>query len=288
MVAGGNNANESEVYTVEVFTGDLGTKKFTNLPAEIYASTMFLHDGNFLVCGGNKNKKKCLILSHGTWKEHSSLNKKRLWHSSVTTQIATFVFGGIRSETTYEYLPKGSTTWLMGKNEIPSGFSYGSAVAVKSGEKIWLIGGYKTEKRILSFNVKDHTFQILPFQLNVGRFGHRCAFIPNTNRIIVTGGKISDSEYLNSTEIIDSEDGSVTMASPMKCKRSGHGIGVITIKGEDRLVAFGGTDGLKIRYSVELYCHQTDKWKIACINLQERKYCFGFLILKLSDVISKL
>ena len=61
----------------------------------------------------------------------------------------------------------------MGKTEIPGGFRSGIAIAVKSEQKIWLIGGWRTGKRILSFNVESHTFQVLPFQLNVGREGHR-------------------------------------------------------------------------------------------------------------------
>jgi hypothetical protein len=51
------------------------------------------------------------------WGETSvnPLNVERAWHSAVTTQTATFVFGGDYSDKTYEYLPKDSTKWLMGK-----------------------------------------------------------------------------------------------------------------------------------------------------------------------------
>ena len=157
-------------------------------------------------------------MDHGTWKEHSTLNVERIYHSAVTTQTATFIFGGRNSRTTYEYLPKDSTEWLMGKTEIPGrGFSSGCAIAVKSGQEIWLIGGGRTEKRILSFNVERHTFQELPYQLNVGRASHRCAFIPNTNKIMITGGYSDDCH--DSTEVLDTEDGSITMASPMNSKR---------------------------------------------------------------------
>ena len=83
---------------------------------------------------------------------------ERALHSIVATQEATYVFGGASSNKTYEYLPKDSTTWYMGKTEIPGlGFHRGCAIAVKSEQEIWLIGGWNTEKRILSFNVNDHT-----------------------------------------------------------------------------------------------------------------------------------
>ena len=101
--------------TTEVLTGDFETKNFPKLPARIESPTIVMHNGTILLCGGRHNEEKCLQVDHGTWKEHSTLNKKRTLHSAVTTQTATFIFGGIYSRKTYEYLPKDSTKWLMGK-----------------------------------------------------------------------------------------------------------------------------------------------------------------------------
>ena len=83
---------------------------------------MVAHNGTILVCGGQSNSNKCLKLDHGTWKEHSTLNRRRLYHSAVTTQTATFIFGGFNTSKTYEYLPKDSTEWIKGRTEIPGGF----------------------------------------------------------------------------------------------------------------------------------------------------------------------
>ena len=236
------------------------------------------------------NQKKCFQLDHGVWKDHSTLNHGRYDHSVVTTQTATFLFGGEHSRETYEYLPKGSTKWLMGKTKIPGGFDGGSAIEVEPNQEIWLIGGWDTEERILSFNVNDHTFYELPliWQLRVGRRGHRCALIPHTKKVIITGGDgdlYHTSEY---TEIIDTEDGSVTKPSPMNSKRFGHGIGILTIKDEDRLAVFGGCDGVDRLNSVETYNSQTKKWERSDIKLNEAKYNFGFLSVKLTDIISEL
>ena len=162
---------------MDILPEDLGIKQLPNLPQNIDGSSMVAHNGTILLCGGWSNEKQCLQMDHGTWKEHGTLNVDRALHSAVTTQAATFVFGGFYSRTTYEYLPKGSTRWLTGKTEIPGGFRNGCAIAVKSGQEIWLIGGLGTEKRILSFDVDSHTFQVLPFQLNVGRYGLSCALI---------------------------------------------------------------------------------------------------------------
>ena len=207
----------------------------------------------------------------------------------MATQEATFIFGGRNSDKTYEYLPKDSTEWLMGKTEIPGrGFSSGCAIAVKSGKEIWLIGGYGTGMRILCFDVVSHTFQVMPFQLNVGRLNvgrqfQTCAFIPNTNKIMITGGCNVDS-----TEILDAKDGSVTMASPMNSKRRSHGIGIITVNGEDQVAVFGGHDGENELDSAELYNTQMEKWEMSDLKLSEPKLGIGFLTIKVEDIFSQL
>ena len=264
------------------------------MPESAHGSSMVLHNGTILFCGGRINPRQCFQLNQGTWKKHSTLGEERYLSSAVSTQTATFLFGGTFSKTTYEYLPKDSTTWQEGKIEIPRGFYHGCAIAVKSEQEIWLIGGVRTEKRILSFNVKDHTFQELPFQLgSLGRFGHKCTFIPNTNKIIVTGGALRYNNLFGkgiktSTEIIDTEDGDVTMiSSSMNICRAYHGMGVVTINGQDQLVVFGGRNdqGEKLN-SVEIYNIKTEKWENAEIKLNEPQGNFGFLTIKLSDVIS--
>ena len=288
MIAGG-----SYTRSVDFLTEDLTTKPLLWMPARIDCPSMIMHNGTILLCGGSNNIQKCLQFYQGTWKWHSTLNEPRWGHSAVTTQKAAFIFGGYEydSRTTYEYLPKNSTTWVTGKNSIPRGFSNGCAISVKSEQEIWLIGGFSTEKRILSFNVNDHTFRELPFQLNVGRVALRSSLIPNTNKVMVTGGNTMNGnlEILESTEIIDTEDGSVTIANPMNCKRCSHGIGIVTIKGENKLVVFGGYG--KERTSLnggELYNTQTEKWETVDIKMREAKYSFGFLSFKLGDVIKNI
>merc|ERR1712209_92876 len=113
IIAGGIRMQGGRKSSVEVLTGDLGTKQLPNLPKEIHGSSMVLHNGTILLCGGSwDNNQKCLQLDHGTWKKHSTLNEEREFHSAVITQTATFLFGGDSSIKTYEYLPKDSTTWL--------------------------------------------------------------------------------------------------------------------------------------------------------------------------------
>ena len=263
----------------------------------IYGSSMVLHNKAILLIGGTNrdfpkltNKKKCLQLNNGSWQDHSTLNEERIFHSAVTTETASFIFGG-KSKNTFEYLPKDSTKWILGKTEIPGGFDDGCAIVAKSEQEIWLIGGIGTENRILRFDVKNHTFRVLPSQLNVGRREARCAFIPNTTKIMITGGHFRGNTtyiYLNSTEIFDTEDGSVTMASPMNVKRTNHGMDVITINGEDRPAVFGGYNGSIRLSSIELYNPQKREWEKTDFKLNKGVECFGFLSVRLSDVMCHL
>ena len=96
---------------MDILPEDLGIKQLPNLPNRVDGSSMVAHNGTVLLCGGQGNSGKCLQLDHGIWKEHSTFNKKRVWHSAVTTQAATFVFGGRISRTSYENLPKDSNKW---------------------------------------------------------------------------------------------------------------------------------------------------------------------------------
>ena len=147
------------------------------LPNNHTSAYIAIHNQAILLIGASNSEnhdglgKKCYQLNKGIWKEHSTLNHWRHYASVVTTNSATFIFGGQGGRKTYEYLPKQSDTWLPGQTEIPDGFQNGSALAVRSEQEIWLIGGYNTESRILSFNVKDHTFEELTVKLNVGRVG---------------------------------------------------------------------------------------------------------------------
>ena len=280
IIAGGLSDTEFRSFKVQILIGDIRTKILPKVTIDIFGSSVVVHNGKILLCGGYDNDKACLQLDRGTWKEYNALNEKRFEHSSVTTQTASFLFGGLDSETTYEYLPKDSTTWLMGKTEIPGGFLCGAAISVKSEQEIWLIGGESTGKRILSFSVKDHTFQELPFTLKQDKPGAKCSFLPNTNKIMIM------SENSKTTELLDTEKGSlITLTATPNSSRKFFGLGVITTFDKDRLALFGGRGGLD---SVELYNTQTEKWDATDIKLQEPKAGFSVLTAKLGDIFSNI
>ena len=106
---------------------------------------------------------------------------------------------------------------------------------------------------------------------------------------MITGGTLADSsneKSLNSTEILDTENEIVHLASPMNFKRLHHGIGTITINGEDKLAVFGGVDTERTSLDrVELYNDQTDEWETTTIKLNIAENKFAFLAIKLADII---
>ena len=245
------------------------------------------HNDSILLCLDNKD---CFKLERGSLIPHSTLNIFRTFATGVTINSETFIFGGPWGEDTYEYLPKGSNTWILGNCKIPGGMENACAIPIESKQEILLIGGsinnYGTQKRILKFKVKNHTFEELPTKLIYGRQGHRCAFIPGTKKIIITGGASLHHSSMSSTEILDTEDYSITMAqNQMNVGRSCHGIGIITVNDEDRLAVFGGINRqCGALESVEIYNADTQKWVMSDMKLSGKRYGFGFLSVKYKDL----
>ena len=104
---------------------------------------------------------------------------------------------------------------------------------------------------------------------------------------MITGGY--SYGYLDSTEILDTEDGSVTKASPMNTKRHAHGMDIVSINGEDRLAVYGGNRSWHTSLDcVEVYNITTGKWEYTDIKLKITNAFFGYLNVKLEDIICKL
>ena len=288
LIAGGDDQN-SKLASAESIISDTNNNLLPNLPKPIhYSPSMFLHNDTIMLCGGKNNQnnpKTCLKLQEGSWTENNSLKKTRVYAAIVSTTTATFIFGGSRSRGTFEYLEQNTSNWILGTAKIPGGFSSGCSIAI-SQDEIWLIGGggYKTDQRILSFNVNNQNFTVLPTKLKQGRATHQCAFIPGTRNMIVTGGYFfSDGAYFDTTEIIDVKTRNVTEGPSMNSKRGGHGIGILNIEGMERVVVFGGvyhdSEWIYLK-SVEMYNAETQKWELTNIELSEAKGSFGFMTIK--------
>ena len=126
--------------------------------------------------------------------------------------------------------------------------------------------------KILIFDVENQTFREFPARLEWGRFETRAALIPgNDNKILITGGALITPD--SSVEMIDMENGTVTEVNPLNTERAGHGIGILEINGEEKLVVFGGAK----ESFMEIYNTQTRKWEIATNIRFSTDSSFGFL-----------
>ena len=285
ILTGGSGPKDKS--SIEIIYSDSKSKlTLPNLPHQGKNSSIFTHNGTLMVCGGsNENAKKCYQLVNGFWTKFTSdLKIKRCGASVVTTSEATFIFGGIFDPTSFEYLPKNGKNWKLGENEIPKDFYHGSAVEVKSKQEIWLIGGKGGCCRILVFNIKTHIFKELGSILKWCRIHHACisTILDGNEVILVTGGTgtgILSGKSPKSVEIINTQDGKVTMLSNrMVLPRIGHGIGILKIENQEKIVIFGGTDGENNHYdSVEIFDEKTKDWKLAeNMKMSEARYFFSF------------
>ena len=62
----------------------------------------------------------------------------------------------------------------------------------------------------------------------------------------------------------------------MNGKRSGHGIGILTLNGEDKIAIFGGRHETRRLDSVEVYDQKTQKWTKIDIKLTQAKETLDF------------
>ena len=270
--------------SVEVLVKGVKNNQLPNLPGNFECTMMTKHNGAILAVGEKSDIGICLQLVHGSWKKHSTLNKDRYLGHAVSTDKATFIFGG-RYERSYEFLQKGSSKWQLGQNEMPSGSCFiESCVSINSRQEIWLIGGHY-KNVIIRFDIKSHTFSTLPSRLLENRKKHKGAIIPGTNKIIITGGIGFGDRVLDSTEIIDIDTGAIEFASPLNAPRSDHGIGIISINDENRVTVFGGKNPSGcIKQSVETYNPCTQKWEKSEMELTECRRDFGYLTVQLGDI----
>ena len=144
-----------------------------------------------------------------------------------------------------------------------------------------MIGGVNdAAKRILRFDLQNRTYEESSMTLIIGRYIPKCIVtkIGNTEVILVTGGKVEGGDFQNSVEIINIEDGIVTLSSPMNFKRGCHGIGTLRYKNQNRIAVFGGSNEFTSENTIEVFDPETLKWELVeDIKMNESKYNFGYL-----------
>ena len=261
------------------------------------APQMFLHvnkDGNkeVVICGGYPKKTSCLKLVNGAWNHFPELNKKRiLGHVAVSMEDKSFIFGGNDNRKSSEVIERGSGSWKEGPLIPGNGIDDSCGVAI-SKDEILLIGGYKTENQIITYNMTSNTWKNETSKeistetsnetssetsnetfLETDRKHHKCAFFKN--QLFITGGY----KGLKSVDILTLDPFNISKGAELNVGRYKHGLGLIHHKGKLTLAAFGGIDSKwKDLDSVEVFNEDTKTWQLSTtLRLSEKKYNFGFL-----------
>ena len=289
LIAGGHGPNGRSTLA-EVLTGGLNQTQLPNLPTGTTGQSMINHYGTIVHCGGDNTLQSCLELSNGSWVSHSMLNAERYFSGAASTNSGSFIFGDDNSDSTkrsFEYMTRWNTDWQTGNTNIPNGYDRGCVIQI-SGDLLYLIGGRSSansyENRILAFNTTSHIFTTLSTTLITGRNYHSCEFIPNSNKVMISGGyNLLYTEYVD-TEVLDVTTGTISNGPALNIKRRYHGSGIITIGSEDRLVVFGGYSGSSAENSIEQFNPETNSWQMMSETLTEPKHAFGYLTIKEGDI----
>ena len=287
VVAGGIAYSGVEVVSTNKTIRNM---KLPNLPLK-FGTMAFFHNNTLANC--DPGAKTCYQLQNDQWKPLNTLNKERDIGIAVSTDHASYIFGGAASSKTYEYLPKNSDTWILGKNEIPIQFDHSGCSVALSNEEIFLI----TNEQILKFDTSSETFTIVKVWQEVDSKWkpanwkyYACSIIPGTQKIIVTGGEDEEGNPNDSTKILHvQDDGEIipSNATSMNVKRNGHGIGLFTIQGEERIAVFGGFD-FDALDSIETFNYKSGKWELSEFKLSKRNNYFGSVSLPNDFILSML
>ena len=240
-----------------------------------FPSLFLTSENNILLCGGTRNEYECLEMKVNNWIHHSDLIEKRGKATSVTMAKGTFIFGGVHSRNTWEWLPSGNSTWVQGGNIPDPGFSSGCGVPISTNEILLIGGEEKPHDRILKFNVETNEWTEMDEKLYQPIHGHSCLLFKNN--IIVSGGGGGPMSDL--TLIMNKDSLTVSKTSNMNEKRRDHGLVVAHYNNQTTVLAIGGMSvGWKETASIEKWDLESEAWSLADdLTLSEAKYGFGAL-----------
>ena len=228
--------------------------------------------------------KQCHKFENGNW-QTQNLSQQISFGIFISMDDGIYCFDGRDSH----FLPNGKNEWQKGPAVPEPGISYGHGVAISPKELI-LVGGLNPYSQILKFNIESQKWTEFGC-LHQERRGHRCFFF--NGKIVVTGGfvreslkstEIIDVNILKSTEIIGVYQIISRTAGDLNTARDSHGMGIVTINGEAKLIVFGGRSRDGLTDSIEEWDDNSETWKMSSLKLSEPKYDFVYCQLP-SDMV---
>ena len=267
ITSGGIDTNV--IKTLEVI-GD-PEENLPRLPEANYAHAMIITNNNELMTlGGNYgDKKQCYKLVNGKWQKQNPLTQPRKYAVGITMADGIYVFGGLDSPLTSDFLPNGQSEWQAGPAVLEPGIDQRHGVAISPTELL-LVGGATSLNKILKYKIGSRTSTEFGSLLE-GRLNHRCFF--HRGKVVVVGGYLA----LNSTEIINISDGTSRKVGDLNVARESHGMGIAHINGKSKLIVFGGYNSVDgYLDSIEEWDDESETWTISTLKLSEAIHSFGY------------
>ena len=268
---------KSGLTTLEVI-GDSNVK-LPPLPEKNHAHSMVITNNNELMTlGGNYgDKKQCYKLVNGKWQKQNPLTQPRKYAVGITMADGIYVFGGLDSPLTSDFLPNGQSEWQAGPAVPEPGIKQGHGVAISPTELL-LVGGATSLNKIMKYKIGSRTSTEFGSLLQ-GRYNHSCFFLGG--KVVVTGGydDWNIDKWIKSTEIINLSDGTSRKVGDLNVARDNHGMGIAHINGKSKLIVFGGFSGSAWHGwldSIEEWDEESETWKTSTMKLSEANCLFGY------------
>ena len=289
IVTGGMNTVNGAKKTVEVLEEPDCSLPFLNYDSTGHFMAMTSDTNDVLVCGGEQSREHSnmcfqLDLQNNKWIFHSNMTHSRNQAVVVSMDYGIYIFGGLGSDKTTEFLSKGSKTW-SGSTNIPGGVYSACGLRI-SDLDIILIGGGNNRKRMVILNTSTYQWHNFTKELDVGRSAHSCILLGD--KIMVIGGSDTHGHSISDTEIIPLDPSKPTSHASLNVPRKYFGVAVLQNGQDSRLLAFGGVDSSGFAVSsVEEWNESDQDWKHLQITLSENKMNFGYLVISDSSFCGK-
>jgi len=207
IVSGGYNSGG--ITSTEVFlpssSGGGSTCSLQSMPSPRAGHTLDqLEDGSVLACGGwdGSSYKTCDKFDGTSWSQNSTLQYRRSDHTSLAGQHGLLLMGGGGSPATTELVGGGEQYNLQQRTNGACGIT---VTEPGSDNTIFLTGGASWPSFLNTVAIYGYNGFIgaLP-SLQIARSGHGCGvvFVTGKRVFVVAGGKDSNRDFLDSTELL--------------------------------------------------------------------------------------
>ena len=287
LLVGGSDGSYLKSSEVLLPSGGSRQCNVPDLPAPAGGGSVITKSTEIHFCGGinppNGEGNDCYQLISGVW----TLQSQKLAASTddrmqVDMPGGSYIFNKPfgSSQTTSEFLPSDSNSWVPGPT-VPGRQMRDGCVVKISDEDFLIIGGDEGpdfSTRIVKFNTRSGTWEDNWGSLLQKRWGLGCTYA--SGKVIVAGGS-DGAMMLESTEIIDVDGRQSRSAGNMSEKR--YGLALVTVN--NKVLAIGGFNGDEFLSSVEEFNLEEETWSMASYSMEKGpRYIPGYLVVPEDEI----